>query len=519
MLFVDQPSRVGFSYDVPANGTLNLATGVVESPPVDRKGPLLVNGTFPSSDPGGMPSSSAIAADAVWHLLQAFFGIFPQYAPPSPPSPIGINLFAESYGGTYGPVFAASWRRRSARALAAGDESITPIVLSSLGLVNGCIDPLIEAPLYPIMASQNTYGIEALNPHDVRLALDSYHAEHGCVSLVERCRAAVARRDSASAEGTPPDPTVDAFIAKLCRLARARCVNGQQAPYLQAGRSAYDIAHPLRDPHPPQTYAEYLNTPALRDAIGGAPTNFSAANRAVTLAFARAADSYRRPLLPVLADLVRAGTRVALLHGDRDYICNWMGGDAVASAVAEAVGGAYASGYTAAGYAPVFVNSSYIGGVTRQFGNLSFTRVYQAGHMPALSQPETAFQIFVRIVLGTSLSTGQAVDLETYASPGDPANRGHSSQSLPAMPTPTCFVRSLNETCDGEQRRMALAGEGVTINGVLYEKSADWPLYDQVHTMSREGGGSGGPSRTRVVTETPAVAMTGVYVATALPVD
>jgi len=39
-----------------------------------------------------------------------------------------------------------------------------------------------------------------------------------------------------------------------------------------------------------------------------------------------------------------------------------------------------ASKFAEAGYADIKTNGSYIGGQVRQYGNFSFSRVYQAGH-------------------------------------------------------------------------------------------------------------------------------------------
>ena len=36
--------------------------------------------------------------------------------------------------------------------------------------------------------------------------------------------------------------------------------------------------------------------------------------------------------------------------------------------------------FSKVGYADIETNSSYVGGAVRQYGNLSFSRVFQAGH-------------------------------------------------------------------------------------------------------------------------------------------
>jgi carboxypeptidase C (cathepsin A) len=64
------------------------------------------------------------------------------------------------------------------------------------------------------------------------------------------------------------------------------------------------------------------------------------------------------------------------MYGDRDYQCNWIGGEAISLAIKSNA----SSSFMKAGYANIETNSSYVGGFVRQYGNLSFSRVFQAGH-------------------------------------------------------------------------------------------------------------------------------------------
>lgn len=61
------------------------------------------------------------------------------------------------------------------------------------------------------------------------------------------------------------------------------------------------------------------------------------------------------------------------MYGDRDYPCNWVGGEAASLAVPYSK----AEDFAAAGYTPL-VTPEGVQGMTRQFGNFSFTRVFQA---------------------------------------------------------------------------------------------------------------------------------------------
>lgn len=59
---------------------------------------------------------------------------------------------------------------------------------------------------------------------------------------------------------------------------------------------------------------------------------------------------------------IAAGVNVALVFGDRDYICNWMGGEAIAKNLAWP----HQKGFLAAGYEKMATNDTYDGVVTKQ---------------------------------------------------------------------------------------------------------------------------------------------------------
>jgi hypothetical protein len=254
-------------------------------------------------------------------------------------------------------------------------------------------------------------------------------------------------------------------------------------PYNDAGRSVYDIAHFLPDPFPSSTYLEYLNTPEFQSAIGS-PVNYTQSNQQVIAAFTATGDYERQALIPHIAALLNDGVRVGFMYGDRDYICNWLGGEAISLAVAAQTSATYASLFPAAGYAPIIVNTTYIGGVVRQF------------------------QVFARIITGTSLSTGAAIDLSTYNTTG-PLNATHTN-SLPASPSATCWIRNIPETCDSDQKNMIINNDGVIINGILYDASSDWSSPGSTVTPIAAGGSS-------VTVTTTTEVLTGLFTATSTP--
>ncbi|UNI22664.1 Carboxypeptidase D [Purpureocillium takamizusanense] len=497
MLFIDQPNQVGFSYDKPTNGTISMVNETIAEPPVP---PLdsspdwdLINGTFSTNNANSTVNTTQLAAMGTWHVLQGFLNTFPRNRTRSNSS-VAVSLFAESYGGMYGPIFAETWEAQNQKRLMGtlSRNSTVEVRLKSLGIVNGCIDRVIESPMYINYAINNTYGVRAYTDREAKFYLDKFARPGGCKDLETQCQAAAASMD-------PTGAGDQGIVNDLCTQAAVACSEMEDL-FFQSNRSVYDLSAPAADPFPPMYFVDYLNQESVQRAIGS-PINYTSSSDSVFRNFNGTGDAGRGGNVRRLAKLVQDGVRVGLIYGDRDYICNWFGGEAVSLSIAQQAGGEYATKFPAAGYAPIIVNDSYVGGEVRQFGNLSFSRVYQAGHAVASYQPETAFQVFARILLGTSVSTGKDIDLSAYNTTG-PLN-STKAEKLPDKLKPTCYVRAYESTCDKDAQNLAASGEGVVINGILYSKSEDWPLATQTPTSTTTSAASD--------------TMTGVFTATTTP--
>ncbi|KAJ9602835.1 hypothetical protein H2200_012615 [Cladophialophora chaetospira] len=477
LVFIDQPVQVGFSYDVLTNISLNLLDETTTNPPTGVPGSqpasTFLNGTYGSGNPFFTANTSQIAAQALWHFLQTFLTSFPQYntglRSQGVEATAEINLFTESYGGKYGPVTGALFQSQNARRQTDIDfANVTiDITLRSLGIINGWIDLYTQTPFHPKFAYDNSYNIEAISQLQELNALSSYSGGNGCQQQTANCRALESALDPLGLGDVDQ-------VNEACSQAQLYCQSFVVGPYTTSGRSIYDISQSVLDPFPDSLYLEYLNQLSVQQALG-VPVNYTQDSTAVFEAFNTAGDYARDSVLQDLVDLLNSGVRVALIYGDRDYICNWLGGEAVSFAIAGAAGSSYQPWYTS-GYAPIVANNSYIGGVVREFGNLSFSRIYDAGHLVPAYQPETVFTIFSRVIEGTDISMGLPADLSTYASLGD-ANSTYQNIA-PTMAEPTCHLRAVNSTCNSDQRNMLANNVGVIINGVLYDQMADWQAPD-----------------------------------------
>ena len=96
LLFLSQPIQVGFSYADEVVGYED-ATGYPVATEASN-----ATGRWPGGDPYAY-DTTAKAAEGTWHILQAFLSELPTLD--AGVESRKFNLWTESYGGHYGPVF------------------------------------------------------------------------------------------------------------------------------------------------------------------------------------------------------------------------------------------------------------------------------------------------------------------------------------------------------------------------------------------------------------------------------
>ena len=386
MLFIDQPSQVGFSYSKPVRAwssggdIIVLPDDVTTCPEYAPPGSC---GTYAYPNLTLTANSTAAAAPNFWKTLQGFMGAFPHY------SRGGFHFATESYGGHYGPVFNSYIEQQNARNI----TGAVPIQLETVLIGNGWYDPYVQYQAYYnfSVSPGNTYDYAPFNASVATMFYNNLYGPGNCLDRLDHCRA------------TGEDA--------VCRHADTFCADQVESVYDNVlGRDEYDVRELTPDPFPYGFYRDYLNTADVQAAIG-AFTNFSS-NGAVSEAFGNTGDDGRESgTIEALRYLLDQGVSVALYAGDADYNCNWLGNEVVAGLVG-------ASGFSEAGYADLATNDGVVHGQVKQAGRFSFTRIYESGHEVPFYQPLVSLEYFDRAIRGRDLQTGTRAIDDAYRTAG-----------------------------------------------------------------------------------------------------
>lgn len=468
LLYIDQPVQVGFSYDTPTNVTASLLKEQFEGwqyTPADFSdgGVPDTNLTFLVATTGSQnlnftANTTQHAAVATWHFAQTWFEEFPAYKPHDEQ----ISLFTESYGGHYGPAFVSHFLRQNE--LIANGTITGPGVhylhMNTLGIVNGCIDLEEGAWAYASFAVNNTYGVKAFNESEYHHAMWELSRPDGIVDKIHECQRL---RNSLD----PNDYGEVEKVTTFCRDVIMYAENTTADLYIHNAETGwFDITHPGQDPFPPMYFEAFLNQHWVQKALG-VPVNFSSNSAAVYQGFSATGDAVRGGMIEDIAYILDYGVKVAMMYGDRDYACNWVQGEKTSLKIPWAS----RSHFNDAGYTPLVLSPFHSGGLTRQYGNLSFTRVYQAGHLVPAYQPQAAYEIFMRALTGRDIATGEVV-LQDVASKGEQySTHGPSdawwmkSDVLPAPPH-ECYYLDMGR-CTEEEKEWVFDGTAIVKDWIV----------------------------------------------------
>ncbi|KAI9666958.1 MAG: hypothetical protein M1831_001463 [Alyxoria varia] len=403
-IFLSQPYGTGFSNKQEQIGSANNISGAFQNASVAPP-----DGRYPTTVPLEIDTTE-LAAIAGWEIIQAFYSNLPKLSPSTKSKE--FNLWTESYGGHYGPAFFDYFQEQNAK-IGSGEREGTHLIMNSLGLINAIIDERIQGPYYPEFAVNNTYGIQAYNDTVYNYAKFAYYMGNGCRDQIDLCEEA--------------DRSTDAGKA-ICTEAGNMCRDNVEGPYyVFGGRGVYDIRHPYDDPTPPPYFEDYLNKADVQQAIG-VDLNYTTANSDTYFAFQQTGDFVYGNFIKDLQRILDSGVRVALIYGDADYICNWFGGEEVSLQLNYS----QSDEFRATGYTPLMLDGKEYG-ESRQYGNFSFSRIYEAGHEVPYYQPEISLAIFDRTINGLDVATGERTVTEDYGTEGE-AEATHTEPFVPLPP-------------------------------------------------------------------------------------
>lgn len=126
-----------------------------------------------------------------------------------------------------------------------------------------------------------------------------------------------------------------------------------------------------------------------------------------------------------------------------------------------------AASFRQAGYTNIQTNSSYKGGLVRQHGNVSFSRVFDAGHAVAAYQPQTVYEIFERSMFRKDIATGSQDVNDCFSTKG-PLSSWATKNSAPSdSPENVCYTYVAGDTCTDEQLDALANGTAIIVDFVV----------------------------------------------------
>ncbi|KAF0699302.1 Aste57867_10144 [Aphanomyces stellatus] len=290
----------------------------------------------------------------VYAFLQAFLAQHPQFQT----NP--FFLTGESFAGHYIPA--------SATYILAAQQKQSddiPINLRGIAIGNGFTDSIVQVG-HAVDIVDNPYNVTLVDPTRVPAMRD---AQAAAVDLVQQCQ------------------TDDA----ACVPARDAWQNVVIALLTDAEHNEYDLREDCSAAHAcidhMQHGAAFLNSPAVQAKLHVRRPWHQSNSRVMDNFGVDFMKNYVHLVPPILA----AGVRVLIYAGDADAMCNFQGIDAWTKALAWP----HHMAFNNATETPLQVHG-HSSGVVRSSHNLSFVRIFHAGHMVPMDQPEVSLALMNR---------------------------------------------------------------------------------------------------------------------------
>lgn len=291
-------------------------------------------------------TSEEVIASDFYTFLKGFLEKFPEYH--SRP----MFITGESYAGHYIPAIASYIYQ----------QKNPDVNLVGVAIGNGWVDPYLQYPQY------NTFALE-----NGLIGKTQYYLLEGAFTV---CQGLI-------------DTGIWLAAMEECQLAVTTILGLPVAPRF----NVYDIRKQCD--YPPLCYdfspvENFLKRDDVIAELGVKGRSWESCNMAVHTALL---GDWVTDLSNKVSYLLNNNVNVLVYSGDKDFICNWRGGEAWTSALDWKHG-------------DEFRNASYVEwseggnsfGQMRVAENLVFLRVYNAGHMVPMDQPVAALDMLDRFL-------------------------------------------------------------------------------------------------------------------------
>jgi len=286
-------------------------------------------------------------ANDLYAFFQLFFAEFPQY------QTLGFNIFGESYAGHYVPATGARIARGNL------ESGTIKINLKSIAVGNGLTDPITQYPFYAQIGCNNSYNI----PVFTQETCDFIESKTPpCLERIQEC--------------------YDAYDWNICVNATLYCNLFLVGPIELSGLNQYDIRQPCC--YDFSHIDAYLNSPEIKEELGTTGRTWHECNNKLFKAFRLVgADWMKGVLNSVLYLLRQTDTRLLFYLGDADYLVNFFGVENMVHSF-DWIGKDQFANTPLRTWLP----NGEDAGQTKSYGQLSYLRIYEAGHMAPMDQPE-----------------------------------------------------------------------------------------------------------------------------------
>uniref|UniRef100_A0A7S3I0W3 Carboxypeptidase n=2 Tax=Choreotrichia TaxID=141411 RepID=A0A7S3I0W3_9SPIT len=299
-------------------------------------------------------SETEVAEDMA-QMLRGFVEQNPEFA--------GRDFYitGESYAGHYVPAISHYL------AFTATDVNLN---LKGIAIGNGLTDPYEQYPAYAKFSYEN--GLISKKWDDVMIG-----GMKACQGLIYESQHQESKK-------------LDVAALEFCQILADSVIGNPLHPKF----NVYDIREPCDTPPLCYDFSQsdaFLNREDVQTTLGVTGRKWVECD---TLVHTYLLGDWMTNLMPQVAEILdQTQIEVLVYSGDKDWICNWRGGEAWTAATKWSS----KQEFNDAEYEKWSVNGTDAGEM-RQYGNLHFLRIYEAGHMVPMDQPENALEMVKRFI-------------------------------------------------------------------------------------------------------------------------